>query len=278
MKIVIVIPVYKEKLSEDESLSLKQCFKILSNYEIKIVCPTSLNIRAYENIIDKAMIAERFAPEYFNGIEGYNKLMTSNSFYRRFKNYDYMLIYQLDAWVFYDALNYWCEKGYDYVGAPWFELHKTYEDGYGLWCCGNGGLSLRKIKKMIQVTNPYATLYPIKTIFKQYFSSFKTIGKGFIFLLYKNNLRWFRKNHLYLWEDTYFCYGLDETRFRLKRPTPEESAQFSFECSPAYLYSLLGNVLPFGCHAYKKYQYKEFWSKFIPEIRNNETKHSNNIL
>lgn len=264
MKTIIVIPVYKETLSEDEALSLKQCVKVLFRHEIRIVCPTTLDIGPYEKVAGKTMMSERFAPKYFKGIEGYNKLMISNSFYRRFKDYDYMLVYQLDAWVFYDGLDDWCEKGYDYVGAPWFELHKTYEEGYGLWCCGNGGLSLRRVKKMIQVTNPYAPLFPVKTILKQYFKSSKTIGEGLKLLLYKNNLRWFRKKHSYLWEDTYFCYGLDETRYRLSRPTAEESAKFSFECSPAYLYLLLGNTLPFGCHAYRKYQYKEFWSKFIP--------------
>lgn len=265
MKIVILIPVYKEELSNDEILSLKQCFTVLSHYEIRLVCPTELNTKAYDVVVGREIKTERFACHYFMGIEGYNRLMTQQKFYRRFRNYDYMLIYQLDAWVFYDTLTEWCEKGYDYIGAPWFEQHKTYEEGYSLWCCGNGGLSLRKITTMIKVTNPFLQLYPVKTVLKQYFRSFKTIGKGIIFLFYKNNLRWFKKKHSYLWEDAYFCYGLDETHYRLNRPTAEMAAQFSFECSPQYLYRLLGNSLPFGCHAWRKYQYEEFWSKFIFE-------------
>ncbi|MDO5765842.1 MAG: DUF5672 family protein, partial [Elusimicrobiales bacterium] len=217
--------------------------------------------------IGKEIKAERFAPNFFDGIDGYNNLMNHQNFYKRFDAFDYMLIYQLDAWVFTDELTEWCEKGYDYVGAPWFELHKTHEEGYGLWCCGNGGLSLRKIQKFITVTNPNAKLLSYKEIIRMYFRSFKTWKKGLRVLFHENSLKWFRKKYSYLWEDGYFCYCLDETKFRLKRPVPEEAALFSFECSPAYLYSLIGNKLPFGCHAWHKYQYEEFWSNFIPTTR-----------
>ena len=35
-----------------------------------------------------------------------------------FLEYQYMLIYQLDAFVFEDKLDYFCELGYDYIGIP----------------------------------------------------------------------------------------------------------------------------------------------------------------
>lgn len=267
MKITVLIPVYKTNLSTEETLSLKQCFKILSRYDIRLVCPTTLDTTAYNNAIGKDIKAERFEPIFFDGIKGYNNLMTNRKFYKRFESFEYMLIYQLDAWVFTDKLTEWCEKGYDYIGAPWFELHKTHEEGYGFWCCGNGGLSLRRVQAFLRVTNPNTKLLPYREIFKTYFLSFRTWKKGLKVLFRENNLRWFKKKHSYLWEDTYFCYGLDETSLRLKRPAPEEAAQFSFECSPAYLYSFIGNRLPFGCHAWKKYQYEEFWSKFIPTTK-----------
>ncbi len=43
--------------------------------------------------------------------------MMDNTFYKQFLNYEYILIYQLDAFVFKDELNY-CSQGIDYVGAP----------------------------------------------------------------------------------------------------------------------------------------------------------------
>lgn len=267
-KIIIIIPVYKKLLTEDEILSLKQCFKVLSKYEIRLVCPDNLDVSEYNKIIGKTIKTERFAPYFFEGIKGYNELTTNCEFYNRFHDFDFMLIYQLDAWVFYDKLTEWCEKNYDYIGAPWFEAHKTHEEGFGLWCCGNGGLSLRKISKMITVTNPQTPLYSYKFILKHCFQSRKMLFEGLTFLFFKkskNNLRWYREKHAHQWEDTYLSYGLDGTPHQLYKPSAKEAALFSFECSPAYLHSLIGNKLPFGCHGWRKYQYDEFWSKFIPQ-------------
>ena len=53
---------------------------------------------------------ESFEDEYFKGISGYNRLMMSEVFYRRFIGYEYILIYQLDAYIFKDELKKWCDK------------------------------------------------------------------------------------------------------------------------------------------------------------------------
>lgn len=255
---VVLIPVYKEELSSDEKSSLQQALRILSRHDIRFVCPNGLDMSHYDKIIGYSLPKERFDSKFFKGIEGYNNLMTDVSFYRRFKSYEYMLIYQLDAWVFSDQLVAWCKKGYDYVGAPWFEAHRTHEEGYPLWTCGNGGLSLRRISKFIEVTNPRTPIQQEKNIVKSMLDA----------MLGRNNMAQYRKRHAYLWEDTYFCYGLDGTPHEMYRPTPEEAAKFSFECSPKYLYSLIGSKLPFGCHAWRKFQYEDFWTKYINTKKN----------
>ena len=267
---VVLIPVYKTEPSADEKSSLKQALKVLSFHDIRFVCPKGLDMSSYDKIVGYALPKERFDKKFFDGIQGYNLLMTDVSFYRRFSEYEYMLIYQLDAWVFSDQLAQWCAKGYDYVGAPWFEAHKTFEEGYPLWCCGNGGFSLRRIPKFIEVTNPCTRFLSRKEIdVCRYFRNIKTFWKGLKYLFgLDNNMAWYRKEHSYLWEDTYFSYGLDGTPHEMKRPSPEEAAEFSFECSPEYLYNLIGNKLPFGCHAWRKYQYDEFWSNYISTQRN----------
>jgi hypothetical protein len=43
---------------------------------------------------------ESFPKRYFENIEGYNELLLSASFYERFLDTKYILIYQLDAFVF----------------------------------------------------------------------------------------------------------------------------------------------------------------------------------
>jgi hypothetical protein len=43
----------------------------------------------------------------------------SEEFYQAFTDFEFMLIYQLDAFVFRDELADWCRSGYEYIGAPW---------------------------------------------------------------------------------------------------------------------------------------------------------------
>ena len=82
------------------------------------------------------------------------RLCMSNCFYEAFKQYDYMLIAQTDTWIFRDELQYWCDKGYDYIGAPLCHYCKNVdncnyiEDPVDV-IIGNGGLSLRRIEKFI---------------------------------------------------------------------------------------------------------------------------------
>lgn len=263
-EIVIAIPVYKKKPDSDETMSLMQCLKVLSRYNFVLVCPHDLDTAEYDRIAGKELATERFDKGFFDGIRGYNSLMLSQQFYLRFKEYDYMLIYQLDAWVFSDQLEEWCKKGYDYVGAPWFGDWKTHEDGEELTDCGNGGLSLRRISKFIEITNPNATAMTRGEICRRYFKHFKTWGGGIERMLgFKNTIAWHMRKNRHLWEDAYFCRALKGLRYELKLPTAEEAALFSFERSSGYLFSITGK-LPFGCHAWRKYEYDTFWKKYIP--------------
>lgn len=45
----------------------------------------------------------------------------------------------------------------------------------------------------------------------------------------------------------------------------EEASHFAFEKHPSFLFSQNGQ-LPFGCHAWRKYEYDEFWGKYIKPI------------
>lgn len=71
----------------------------------------------------KEISVKCFERHFFTSVEGYNKLCYNIDFYSAFRNYDYMLIYQLDAWVFRNELQMWCEKGYDYIGSPFLRIY-----------------------------------------------------------------------------------------------------------------------------------------------------------
>ena len=145
-KVVIVIPVYQEKISELELISLQQLNKVLPGYDKVFVAADGLKF-AYADFCQSWPV-ERFARNFFQNTVTYSELLLSEEFYQRFDDYEYMLIYQLDAFVFADRLMDFCNMGYDYIGAPWPMNH--------YYCVvngriGNGGLSLRKISSVCNV-------------------------------------------------------------------------------------------------------------------------------
>jgi hypothetical protein len=64
-------------------------------------------------------------------------------------------------------------------------------------------------------------------------------------------------------EDCFWADGLSYTKLAFKVPDVITAAQFCIEKSPSYLYKLIGEKLPFACHAYMKYEYEFFWKKHI---------------
>lgn len=276
--VTIVIPVYKPQLTQEESISLQQCVRILNKYPMYLVTFADLDISTYQ--MYGAFNIAFFDSQYFKDIAGYNQLMISYHFYERFKEYQYMLIYQLDAYVFYDELIYWCQQGYDYIGAPWFERvsDTNHHEFFGV---GNGGFSLRKIPSFLKVLKNLRRL----EILQQYNQS-NTRSKLYSFLSMCSQMVYpqgepecvkeFSKNEDGFWTiklqkrfNRFFSRKIIPKIFltllkkRLSIAPVEEALKFSFECQPTYLYKFNNNQLPFGCHAWKKYE-PEFWSRFIP--------------
>jgi hypothetical protein len=248
----VVIPIYKAELSYLEIKSLKQIYTILSSFRITIIKPESLNITCLKEDFSELTFTS-FPDAYFEGVQGYNKLMLSPAFYEQFFSYKYILIYQLDAYVFKDELSEWCNKGFDYIGAPWlkkpiYKLPIIKEFMRFVHCykqlrgkpskqsfydkIGNGGLSLRKVESHYR-----ATLAHQRKI--DYYLSQK-------------------RSHFYN-EDVFWATEVPEFKY----PTPLEAIKFSFDKYPALCYKLNNNELPFGCHAWYKRKMKKFWKPII---------------
>jgi hypothetical protein len=171
---VVIIPIYRP-LNVYEKASLLSCCNLLKNYDICFVTNKNVDISIHLNIAKevgvKNIFVEFFNKSYFKNIHGYNRLMLSKEFYTRFCKYDYMLISQLDAYIFKDNLEYWCNLGFDYIGAPLFPPSNG-EIKIDKCFVGNGGLSLRKINKFIEVLNykfSIKELFSIKRIESSYF-------------------------------------------------------------------------------------------------------------
>ena len=120
-QVVIAIPAYKAELTDSEIKSLIRLNKILGEHKTYLFSPAGLNVSAYKKYHHNLDV-KYFNPKYFRSIQDYNTLMLSSSFYKAFIEFKYMLLFQLDCYVFEDHLVYWCEKNYDYIGAPWIEM------------------------------------------------------------------------------------------------------------------------------------------------------------
>src|SRR5690606_27341174 len=151
-EVSVLIPVYKSSLSSSEARSLGQCLQVLGAHPIQLVAPAGLDTSEYDRCAGRSLAVEYFEPAFFGSVRGYSQLLVSKVFYQRFEAHEYILIYQLDAWVFSDQLLHWCRRSYDYIGAPCLDapplpagtvpllnLSKYLKNK-----AANGGLSLRR--------------------------------------------------------------------------------------------------------------------------------------
>lgn len=265
---VVVIPVYKSQILDWEKKSFEQCCKVLYAHTLCIVTYARLDCTIYYQIAAANGVQlqrENFDSSYFMGIQGYNKLMISKAFYQRFANYECMLIYQLDAFIFRDELDKWCKRGYDYIGAPWFDNYMSYEEGAKLWKVGNGGFSLRRISTFLNILSKERPILRYMDLYERYKSYPLKVRYWCIF---KALLGWHNTIEYYVdeyvdQEDLFWTQYIPSLGFIMRIPSPQQALSFSFERSPAYLYQQNNQQLPFGCHAWIKYDYESFWRKFI---------------
>lgn len=249
-EVAVVIPFYKDNLTKLEIIAIEQCFKVLGGYTIIPVMPQSLTLptRAAKYSFAPAL---KFDDKYFDGIQGYNELMLSALFYDAFLDYEYILIYQLDAFVFKDELLLWCGKNFDYIGAPWLrefdypdivkavktKFQKITHTRFNIQVgglpsplqfedkVGNGGLSLRRVSKFYKLCN----------------SMHREIA------IYLG-----RNEHQYN-EDAFWSIEVNRKRKILNIPGLKEGLKFAVELFPARAIKINKGDLPFGCHAWDKH-------------------------
>ena len=138
---------------------------------------------------------------------------------------------------------------------------------------GNGGFSLRKIQSFILVLTSSEFFYssdkyiglPVRLGLKNLFL-LKVINKLNKACHRVNYLRFFlmiyNTNEDYFWA---FLAKFFINDFIL--PSHETALRFSFEVEPKLCYELNNNKLPFGCHAFQRYDI-DFWTQYVPEIKN----------
>lgn len=258
----IIVPIYRKLPTEDDLISLRQLFVILGNHNITFVHPTSLDLENYKHF---SAFFKAFNDDCFTSISGYNQLMLSKFFYENFSE-KYLLIYQTDCFVFKDTLLEWCEKDYDYVGAPWirsrqkipffklfvdrsiskiksiinFKGNKRSQKDKSLLYneVGNGGLSLRKRARFIQVLDELNDVVDI-------------------YLAPKNSGQFYA-------EDVFFSIEPKRNGLDFSKPNYKIATQFAIENKQSEAMKINNGQLPFGCHRWDKE--RDFWRSYFSKF------------
>ena len=165
MSCIVLIPVYKKSLSVDEERNIRVSLKNLDDQDCDIywLAPEQISKGYYEQVFPT--VNWSFHPErFFRSISDYSRLLLSDEFYEIYDEYEHMLILQPDAVVLTQTLNDWLQTPYDYVGAPWpngweYGLPIRLGGEVRTITCrafvGNGGLSLRRPGKIVQLLRDF---------------------------------------------------------------------------------------------------------------------------
>lgn len=258
-KVAIVIPTHKSNLKTDDLVSLRHLKKHLGKYDRFFVVPEGTNEK---NFKQKNVKFIKFPEKYFKSWRGYNELLLQEDFYRQFTDYEYILIHQLDVLVFSDQLLYWSKQNFDYIAPPWFRpiigifSHKKGSPPSG----GNGGFSLRRVGSAISVLN--AVNKRIKR--KSQRSLVQKLWFVVAVLTGKSHQIWLNApadNYPFA-EDGFWSLEAPKYLNTYKVASFSEALKFGFERFPKRSFNLNNQVLPFGVHAWKKYDAK-FWKGYL---------------
>ena len=255
---VVVIPFYQIHLSQSELFSVAHNTKLLQEFRIVAVCPHSIAVplkKILLNLYPKIEI-ETFNDSYFGSISGYNQLLKSADFYKRFFAHEYLLLVQTDALVISNALEKWCASKYSYIGAPWFEGFTQPTKPLKLIGVGNGGFSLRRTHDFIECLQD--NCYLPNVLATKATKIFDIPG----------HLRFIKHHYLFAWSKGIFQTKINEDVFwgllipmrhpKFKVAPIEKAYEFAFDTEPRYLFELNHQQLPFGCHAWERYD-RDFW-------------------
>ena len=149
-KCCVLFITHKPKLSGNEEKSLIRGVNVFTpKRDMFFVLPENMSTEYYDRFLPKVKYV-KVNPSWLSSNASYNKMCCSKEFYDLFSEYEYMLIYQDDCWVYEDNLDYFINLDFDWYGAPWPHYHDK---------VGNGGFCMRRIKKMAEISEKYDSSY-----------------------------------------------------------------------------------------------------------------------
>ncbi len=265
----VIIPVHKPELSKAEEISLKQCRKILLKYPVFLIYPHNVNTNAYTDIYPELNLAP--VPLFWlDSLSSYNKMKCSLSFYELFKQYKFMMTYELDAFIFSDNWNQCSTFNFDYIGAPWYEGLTKADKNSEITGVGNSGFSIRNINRCIEVLKDIEKVRNVWNLFHK-FRVYKLLKFSYIARIFNPawNINVTNEDVFVLMktkgenEDVFWTRSVYQAFF-FKIADTTNAYKFSFEVNPSKLFELNNSTLPIGCHAWEKFELP-FWKNFIEQ-------------
>ena len=262
--VAIVVPLSNHAdLTADERVSLRHLVHFLGAYDRFLIAPAGLepDIPGFG--------VKHFARKYFGSAAAHGKMLGHPAFFREFLDYEFIFFYHLDSLAFSDQVAAWCATDLDYIGPPWIRCEAT------AWVdrprVGNGGFTLLRVASALKVLANRHRQEPATYWLDQF--THRAPG-GLVRVLEWIQARcsglkllnrlleeWHevedpalhgRNNDLF-WSDKAVRY-LPE----FKVASLEDGLQFAFEAAPRTCFEMNGGRMPFGCHAWGRYD-RDFW-------------------
>lgn len=261
--VVILTITHKPKLTDYEYVSIKQCERVLKDYPKVFIVPKGMDVSYYKANFP-SFTYHSVRPYWLSSYRRSNRLKVKPILYKAFQQYQHILFYEPDVFVFRDELKEWCAKDYSYIGAPWFEGYTEALPDALYRGVGNSGFSLRNVQDHIKATQTFSSIYRwedrdwyISKRENYYLAHLKFYYRLFV----GNNTHYLLNN--FSWNEDHFWGQFVNRNFDwFKVPDIEEARLFSFEVHPARMFDENRHKLPFGCHAWWRYDL-EFWKPHI---------------
>ena len=254
---VVVIPVHRPHPSPSEIVSLRQCGKVLVNRDVLILTPKHLDLGAYRELLPRAADL-RVESHWMASWKAYSRMMVSPLVFNALEGYTHMILHEPDAIVLRDEIDYWCNQPFDYIGAPWFEGWEKPAADAPLIGVGNLGFSFHRLSTSRRVMASSLRWHPYSAVAKNLFQGLRgdkaRLRQGMIGLGSGGRLRGAYKlfgGHC----DAFWSIIVPNIDRGFRIPPAKIAAKFAWEVFPSRCMKMCGENLPFGIHAWFKYDF-----------------------
>lgn len=263
-RVVVLITVHKADVAPLERVSLLQCMRVLGAYPIRLICPVGMDTSQYLALCP-GLVVDPIPAHWQSSYANFAKLKIDTFLYRRYSAYEYVLFYELDAFVFRDELPHWCGRAYDYIGAPWLQGYVAADQNSGFVGVGNGGFSLRKTASLIRGRRSRRLwLRMLLSTARRAPGRAARVAAGEVLRTLRHPFGDDADPEIVFERGEDSFWGLTVARHLswFKVAPVDEALKFSFEAAPRKLFALNGDRPPFGCHAWARYDF-DFWRPHI---------------